>query len=71
VILGHLVPAGTGFKTYQESEVRIKPEALVDMAREKERVLTKAFPLLESAEGGNGSDGKGAKASSDAAVGGE
>jgi DNA-directed RNA polymerase subunit beta' len=71
VILGHLVPAGTGFKTYQESEVRIKPEALVDLAREKERVLTKAFPLLESADGGNGSDGKSAKTSSDAAVGGE
>src|SRR5581483_9458286 len=61
VILGHLVPAGTGFKTYQESEGRIKPDALVDMAREKERVLTKAFPLLESAGDGNGSDGKGAK----------
>ena len=25
VILGHLVPAGTGFRTYQESEVRIRP----------------------------------------------
>ena len=54
VILGHLVPAGTGFKTYQESEVRIKPEALVDLAREKDRVLTKAFPLLESGDEGNG-----------------
>ncbi len=28
VILGHLVPAGTGFKMHQESEVRINPEAL-------------------------------------------
>ncbi|HET6884295.1 MAG TPA: DNA-directed RNA polymerase subunit beta' [Pirellulales bacterium] len=64
VILGHLVPAGTGFKTYQESEVRIKPEALVDLAREKERVLTKAFPLLESGDGSNGNDGKSAKAAS-------
>jgi DNA-directed RNA polymerase subunit beta' len=63
VILGHLVPAGTGFKTYQESEVRIKPEALVDLAREKERVLTKAFPLLESGDS-NGNDGKSAKAAS-------
>ncbi|HJT34512.1 MAG TPA: DNA-directed RNA polymerase subunit beta', partial [Pirellulales bacterium] len=54
VILGHLVPAGTGFKTYQESEVRIKPEALVDLAREKDRVLTKAFPLLDSGDEGNG-----------------
>jgi DNA-directed RNA polymerase subunit beta' len=32
VILGHLVPAGTGFKTHQEAEVRIKPEALGAMA---------------------------------------
>ena len=28
VILGHLIPAGTGFRTFQESEVRIRPEAL-------------------------------------------
>ena len=29
VILGHLIPAGTGFKTHQEAEVRINaPEAM-------------------------------------------
>src|SRR5690606_15222254 len=28
VILGHLIPAGTGFRTYQEAEVRINPAAL-------------------------------------------
>ena len=28
VILGHLVPAGTGFKNHQDAEVRIKQEAL-------------------------------------------
>jgi DNA-directed RNA polymerase subunit beta' len=28
VILGHLIPAGTGFRTHQEAEVRINPEAL-------------------------------------------
>ncbi len=28
VILGHLMPAGTGFHTFQESEVRIRPQAL-------------------------------------------
>ena len=32
VILGHLVPAGTGFKLHQESEVRIKPAALEALA---------------------------------------
>jgi DNA-directed RNA polymerase subunit beta' len=28
VILGHLVPAGTGFHTHHEAEVRIHPQAL-------------------------------------------
>lgn len=28
VILGHLIPAGTGFRIHQDSEVRINPEAL-------------------------------------------
>ena len=32
VILGHLVPAGTGFKLHQEAEVRIHPEALEALA---------------------------------------
>lgn len=54
VILGHLVPAGTGFHTYQESEVRIRPQALLDLAHEKDRVLTKAFPLLQGGEEENG-----------------
>ena len=49
VILGHLIPAGTGFHTVQESEVRIHPEALEAMASEKERVLERSFPLLDSA----------------------
>src|SRR5262249_25673506 len=28
VILGHLVPAGTGFRNHQESEVRLNPAAV-------------------------------------------
>ncbi len=32
VILGHLVPAGTGFKSHLEAEVRIRPEALEALA---------------------------------------
>ena len=32
VILGHLIPAGTGFKLHQEAEVRIRPEALEALA---------------------------------------
>jgi len=54
VILGHLVPAGTGFKSYQESSVRIRPEALQALAAEKSRALSKSFPLLEAAESGDG-----------------
>jgi len=62
VILGHLIPAGTGFHTIQEAEVRIHASALEELAAEKERVLERSFPLLESAlqsgggvaSGGNG-----------------
>ncbi len=54
VILGHLIPAGTGFGTYQQSEVRIRREALEALAAQKEQVLTRAFPLLETADEGNG-----------------
>jgi DNA-directed RNA polymerase subunit beta' len=55
VILGHLIPAGTGFRIFQESEVRYRPEALQAMAAEKERALEKSFPLLRTPEGDNGS----------------
>ena len=60
VILGHLIPAGTGFRTFQESEVRIRPEALEALAAQKERVLVTSFPLLESAvETDSDSSGRG------------
>lgn len=52
VILGHLIPAGTGFKTYQESEVRINPQALEELAAEKDKVLSRSFPLLDGAASG-------------------
>ena len=48
VILGHLVPAGTGFSTYQDGEVRIYPQALEALKVEKESVLSRHFPLLDS-----------------------
>jgi DNA-directed RNA polymerase subunit beta' len=44
------VPAGTGFHTFQESEVRIRPEALEALASEKDKVLTRSFPLLDGGE---------------------
>jgi DNA-directed RNA polymerase subunit beta' len=48
VILGHLIPAGTGFHTYQDGEVRIRPQALEGLAPEKEDVLARHFPLLDA-----------------------
>jgi DNA-directed RNA polymerase subunit beta' len=57
VILGHLVPAGTGFHTFQESEVRIRPQALEALAAEKDRVLARSFPLLDGAEPDKPSNG--------------
>ncbi|TWT36799.1 DNA-directed RNA polymerase subunit beta' [Posidoniimonas corsicana] len=49
VILGHLIPAGTGFRSIQESEVRIRPEALEALAQQTASVLDRSFPLLDSA----------------------
>jgi len=48
VILGHLIPAGTGFRMFQDAEVRIRPQALEALAAAKENVLTTHFPLLAS-----------------------
>jgi DNA-directed RNA polymerase subunit beta' len=48
VILGHLIPAGTGFRNIHDAEVRIRPEALEALAAEKGRVLERAFPLLQT-----------------------
>jgi len=50
VILGHLVPAGTGFHTYQDAEVRFRPQTLLDMATQKEAAPRPMFPLLDSDE---------------------
>src|SRR4029077_13282858 len=46
VILGHLIPAGTGFHVHQEAEVRIRPEALQELRAEKERIATARLALL-------------------------
>ncbi len=48
VILGHLIPAGTGFKLHQEAEWRARPEALEALAAEKDRILERhRFPLMD------------------------
>ena len=53
VILGHLIPAGTGFNTYQSAEVRVRPEALESLRMDRENVLARQFPLLEAAVSGD------------------
>jgi DNA-directed RNA polymerase subunit beta' len=62
VILGHLIPAGTGFRNIHDAEVRIRPEALEALAAEKGRVLERAFPLLQTGGDGGprGGNGEGA-----------
>ena len=49
VILGHLIPAGTGFRAYQDSEVRLRPLAIAELAARKEPAPKPAFPLLDAA----------------------
>jgi DNA-directed RNA polymerase subunit beta' len=49
VILGHLIPAGTGFRTYQDAEVRFRPTAIAELAARKEAPPRPLFPLLEGA----------------------
>jgi DNA-directed RNA polymerase subunit beta' len=49
VILGHLIPAGTGFRMFQESEVNYRKEAVEDMANQAEQSLESSFPLLSEA----------------------
>jgi DNA-directed RNA polymerase subunit beta' len=62
VILGHLIPAGTGFRSIHDAEVRIRPEALEALAAEKGRVLERAFPLLQTAAAAERGNGDGAPA---------
>ncbi len=51
VILGHLIPAGTGFRWYQQAEVRIRPEALDALTAEVPEQFMPQFPLLEDQPG--------------------
>jgi DNA-directed RNA polymerase subunit beta' len=60
VILGHLIPAGTGFRMFQESEVRLRHDALEALAGAPAPSLETSFPLLETAsKDGNGDSGAG------------
>jgi len=49
VILGHLIPAGTGFRVFQDSEVSYRKEALEDLVNRGTAATEQSFPLLNSA----------------------
>ena len=58
VILGHLIPAGTGFRIFQDAEVNYRREALEELAGAGVQSLEESFPLL--AEGSSAEAGEGA-----------
>ena len=47
VILGHLIPAGTGFQSFQNSDVQYNMEAMEEVAARPQATLESSFPLLE------------------------
>ena len=66
VILGHLIPAGTGFQMFQESEVRCRLEADQALLGAGVRSLESEFPLLQGAPETPSTTTKAAAASSSA-----
>ena len=57
VILGHLIPAGTGFKTHQSAEVRVRQEALQELKAEHDRIMAQRSELLKEGGGDGGKEG--------------
>jgi len=52
VILGHLIPAGTGFSLYRSSDVRIRVAALAELEAERNRAVEARMSMLsEPADG--------------------
>ncbi|HUG19765.1 MAG TPA: DNA-directed RNA polymerase subunit beta' [Planctomycetaceae bacterium] len=49
VILGHLIPAGTGFHAHQDAQFKIRPEALSELEEEKKRILAARLDMLNEA----------------------
>ncbi len=47
VILGHLIPAGTGFRIFQESEVNYRREALEELAAKPGQCIGRKLPAAE------------------------
>jgi DNA-directed RNA polymerase subunit beta' len=67
VILGHLIPAGTGFRTYQDAEVRVSTEAMLGMESQAS-TLEKKFPLLQPSAEESASEARPAAAGSSASA---
>ena len=57
VILGHLIPAGTGFQTFQNSDVQYNMEAMEQVAARPQTTLESSFPLLDDGASSNAVDG--------------
>jgi DNA-directed RNA polymerase subunit beta' len=47
VILGHLIPAGTGFQSFQNSDVQYNMDAMEEVAARPQATLESSFPLLD------------------------
>ncbi|MCA9113284.1 MAG: hypothetical protein KDA52_25270, partial [Planctomycetaceae bacterium] len=45
-----LIPAGTGFRTHQNADVRIRPEALMEQKAERDRILAARRELLSESQ---------------------
>ncbi|RMF90087.1 MAG: hypothetical protein D6741_17195, partial [Planctomycetota bacterium] len=52
VVLGRLIPAGTGFKLYRQAEVRLSPEALAEQAERGTPLPEQEFRFLADAPAG-------------------
>ncbi|MEX0700782.1 MAG: DNA-directed RNA polymerase subunit beta' [Planctomycetales bacterium] len=61
VILGHLIPAGTGFKIHQEAQVRIRPEAQMEVKAERDRIIRARLEMLGEGPRGGETEGDGAR----------
>ena len=46
VILGHMIPAGTGFKLYQNAEFGISKEAMEEMRRRPQPIMEENYTLM-------------------------
>jgi DNA-directed RNA polymerase subunit beta' len=55
VILGHLIPAGTGFRSFQDSEVSFSREAALEvLLKSAQQVVEEDYPLLRPASSADG-----------------